>query len=134
MMKLIHQQALYVALFLGAALAVSAGAWAGPGGHGPQRGPDFEALQSELDLSDQQLAELRGIMTEARGSMMALRHAGGAHGQRPSPELREQAEQIHAEADAQIAEVLTADQYERLENLREARRGQHRQAHRGNEL
>lgn len=132
-MKLIHQQALYVVLFLGAAIAVSAGAWAGPGGQGPQRGPDFEALQSELELSDQQVVELREIMTETRASMMALRNAGGAQRQRPSPEMRDQAEQIHAEADARIAAVLTSDQYQQFQDLREARRG-HRPKGRGQEL
>ena len=129
MMKLSHQQALYVVLFLGAAVAMSAGAWAGPGGHGPQRGPDFEALQSELELSDQQVAELQEIMTETRTSMMALRNAGGAQRQRPSPEMRVQAEQIRAEADDRIAAVLTPDQYQQFEALREARRGHRSQGH-----
>ena len=122
-MKLLTQQSLYVALFLAAALALSAGAGAGERPSGP-RGPDAERLAAELGLSDEQTTEIEQILNDARQSHEALRARSGTGG-RPSPELREEAMAIRDEAKARIADVLTPAQLEDWEALRAQRQARH---------
>ena len=122
-MKLLTQQSLYVAIFLAAALALTAGASAGERPGGP-RGPDVDRLAAELDLSDEQTTEIEQILADARQSHEALRASSG-HTGRPSPELREEAMAIREETHARIAEVLTPDQLEEFEVLRAQRQARH---------
>ena len=122
-MKLFTQQSLYVALFLAAALALTAGASAGERQGGP-RGPDAQRLAAELGLSDAQISEVEQILADARQRHEALRARSGKTG-RPSLEVREQAKAIRDDTTARIAEVLTADQLADWEALRAQRQARH---------
>lgn len=124
-MKLLTQQSLFVALFLAAALALTAGASAGERQGGP-RGPDVERLAAELGLSDAQTAEVEQILAAARQRHEALRSsARSSSSGRPSAEQRSEAMAIREDTEARIAEVLTPEQLEDWEALRAERQARH---------
>jgi Spy/CpxP family protein refolding chaperone len=127
-MKLFTQQSFYVAAFLVAALAITAGASAGERQGGP-RGPNVERLAVELDLSEAQTTEIEQIVADARERHEALRSSArsGTSG-RPSPERRAEARALRDETQARIAEVLTPEQLADWEALRAERQARH--AHR----
>jgi Spy/CpxP family protein refolding chaperone len=130
-MKLFTQQSFYVAVFLAAALATTAGASAGERQGGP-RGPNAEHLAAELGLSEAQTVEIEQILDDARERHEALRSsARGSTSGRPSPELRAEAMALRDETQARIAEVLTPDQladWEALRAERQARRSGHQRS------
>ena len=120
-MKLFTQQSFYVAVFLAAAFALTAGASAGERQGGP-RGPDAERLAAGLGLDDAQSAEIEQILDDARQRHEALRSsAGNGASGRPSREQRAEAMAIREETHALIAQVLTPDQLADWEALRAER-------------
>ena len=124
-MRLFTQQSFYVAAFLAAALAITAGASAGERQGGPAA-PNPERLAAELGLSDVQTTEIEQILTDARQRHEALRSSArsGTSG-RPSPEQRAEARALRDETQARIAEVLTPEQLADWEALRAERRARH---------
>lgn len=134
-MKLFTQQSFYVAAFLAAALAITAGASAGERQGGP-RGPNAERLATELGLDDAQTTEIEQILADARERREALRNsARGSTSGHPSSEHRAGARALRDETKARIAEVLTPEQLADWEALRAERQAHHsKRARRGGEL
>lgn len=79
-----------------------------------ERGPAFEEMRRDLDLSDEQAGHVRAILEEARGDYRALRE-----------ETRPRYEQIRRGARERIRTLLTPEQQRRFDERaaeRDARR------------
>lgn len=85
-------------------------------GHDPEK--RIEMLQEKLDLTEQQVTEVRAIFAEQGEKMRALRQS----------EDREGFRALHEETHARLAAVLDDAQREKLEALREEHE-QHRGGH-----
>ncbi len=88
-------------------------------GEGPER--HLARLQEELDLTDDQVTRLRAIFEEQHAKFEALRENAPE-----DPEARHEA--FHAlweETHESVSAVLTEEQRQRLEELRESRDGFH---------
>jgi hypothetical protein len=94
------------------------------GRKGPRPGPDperlFRRLQQQLNLSDDQLAQIRPILDEE----MEKRHgmlsdAEGSHDRRAR---REQMMQLHQATEKRLQAILTPEQLEAFRTLRRERR------------
>ena len=98
----------------------------GRGFHGP---PDpehvLERMTEHLELSDQQVEQVRPILESAQERRRALRDL-------PRDERREAARALHEEVQGELAQVLTDDQQQKLEEHFERRhRRFERRHHRG---
>jgi len=82
-------------------------------------------MDRELNLTDEQKEKLRGILEEARQKGRSLMERSRADGS-GFETVRAQMEELRKETDAQIKEVLRADQYEKWQKMR-----QERERHRG---
>jgi len=82
------------------------------------RRPDgnFERLKEQLDLSDEQLAKLKPILTAEREEIMAKRRELGREAGREA--MREATQAIREKYKAQIDEVLNDEQKAKLKQLR----------------
>lgn len=101
-------------------LGRSHGRFHGPrGGHDPER--HLARLQEELDLTDEQVAELRAIFEDQRAKFEAL------HERAPDdPDARHEAfGELHAEIHERVSAVLTEEQRQRLEELMRSHAGPH---------
>lgn len=84
----------------------------GPGGPG---GPAFGArLAEELKLSEEQKTKVQDAFKQQREKLEALRNA-------PPEERREKARALREEMDKKMKEILTSEQYEKFQKLREER-------------
>ncbi len=90
----------------------------GPGG-GPSPEQAAARIGERLELSDAQQAEVRAILEENLRARDELRRSH-----------RDERDQLRADADARLAEVLSAEQMEELAALREERREERRERRR----
>ena len=98
--------------------------------HKRAQGPDIDHLAVVLDLDDYQKQEVERIMTEHRAAADARREAFRASGERPDRETMEtQREAMRASLNEELATVLSAEQLEKLDALREMRRDRHPRKH-----
>ncbi|HKY59923.1 MAG TPA: hypothetical protein VJP59_02830 [Gemmatimonadota bacterium] len=91
----------------------AAQALTGAQGEGVER--HLAHLREELDLSDEQVTQLRAIFEEKHAEFHALRESG-------DPVAHEELRELWAEARASVNEVLTDEQEARLTELHESRR------------
>ena len=99
---------------------------------GPRRpdGPNIERLAVLLDLDDYQAQEVDRIMSEHRQAAEAKREAHRASGERPDREtIRAEREQMREALRTELATVLSAEQLEKLDVLREMRGDRHPRRH-----
>jgi protein CpxP len=89
-------------------------------GHDPEK--RIEMLQEKLDLTDQQVAEVRAIFAEQGEKLRALKES----------EDREGFRALHEETHERLAAVLDDEQRQKLEALREEHE-QHRGGHKNGE-
>lgn len=80
-------------------------ALADPAGAPPRRGPPVEEIATRLGLNDYQKTEMKRIFEEAHARMETARKAS------------------MEQADAELANVLTAEQLAELKKMRQERRG-----------
>lgn len=105
-------------------------ALAGPGRD--HHGPSFERIAEKLQLDSAQTEQFVTIMNEQRerrrAAGKALRDSGVERG---SEEARAHREAMHAEQRAQLSAVLSAEQLDQLDTLREKHRARkkHRKMH-----
>ncbi|MEJ2298765.1 MAG: hypothetical protein P8X94_09770 [Woeseiaceae bacterium] len=98
-------------------------------------GPDIDSLAILLDLDDYQKQEVERIMTEHRAAAEARREAFRASGERPDPEtIKAQREAMRANLQTELATVLSPEQLEKLDTLREMRRDRHPRKHRRHDV
>jgi hypothetical protein len=95
-------------------------------GHGPgHRGPGSQGgileHADELGLSEEQVAQLQALQEELRTQMHALM-GDRVRGQRPTDEQRAQMDALREAHIAKVQEVLTDEQWEALQELRNERR------------
>jgi protein CpxP len=91
---------------------------------GPERRVEF--LQKQLNLSDDQTAQVKGIFKDGRGKMEALR----SNTTLAPEDRRTQFEALRKDEDARIKGVLTPDQKSKYEEM-EARMREHMRGPRG---
>ena len=99
-----------------------------PGAGGPHRGGSehrVEMLQRELDLTPDQVTQVKAMMASQRAKMEAL-HSNTALSQQ---EMRTQMMALHQEEDANLRALLTPDQVTRY-NAMQARMRAHMQERR----
>ena len=101
-------------------------------GGGPPGDPaaHIDQLIDELDLSADQASQVRPILEEGMNRRRTLFESARGEDGRPDRSkmqaLRPEMEAIRVQTHAQLAEVLTADQMARLEEMRASRRAKHR--------
>jgi Spy/CpxP family protein refolding chaperone len=78
-------------------------------------------LQERLDLTDEQVTELRAIFEEQRAKFQALRESAPEDREARREEFRE----LRAETHERVSEVLTEEQQERLGELVRSHAGSH---------
>lgn len=94
--------------------------WArGEGRGGPRGGRGFERVFDRLDLSDEQKAQVRQILGDARAELDAMRR-----------ESEPRFEEVRRRSDERLRQVLTPEQWQRFQQLKEEMRGR-RRGHRG---
>jgi len=86
-------------------------------GHGHRRGHGIQRMLRELELTDNQQAQVRAIMESARERRQELRGEGR------SAETREAMRTLHQETRQLVLDVLTPEQKAKMEELR----GQHQE-------
>jgi hypothetical protein len=102
-----------------------------PGKEGP-RDPEtviersMGTLTRELELSEEQQAEVRPILVEQAEAMFALRDAGRTEDAEKRHELRNQVREIHKRTGEQLQTVLDQTQMQQYRELMERRREEHR--------
>jgi Spy/CpxP family protein refolding chaperone len=129
---------LLVAVMLGVAIPATAQERGKKGGPHGDPAAHIDQLIDELDLSTDQASQVRPILEESMNQRRAL-FEGARTGQgRPDRSqmqaLRPEMEAIREQTDAQLAEVLTADQMAQLREIRASRQAEHRahrKSHRG---
>ena len=93
----------------------------------------IDQLIDELDLSTDQASQVRPILEESMNQRHALFEGAGADGGRPDRSqmqaMRGEMEAIRDRTDAQLAEILSADQMTRFREFSASRQAEHR-AHR----
>jgi Spy/CpxP family protein refolding chaperone len=129
---------LVLAAMLGVAIPATAqerGKRAGP--HGDPAA-HIDQLIEELDLSADQASQVRPILEESMNQRRALfegAHTGGGRPDRSQMQaLRGEMVALREQTDAQLAEVLTADQMARFGEIKASRQAEHRahrKSHRG---
>jgi Spy/CpxP family protein refolding chaperone len=127
---------LIVATLLTAALAVSAFAedpkakGPPPGGAGgpSQESPEMKALLESFHLTPEQRAKYDAAKAETGKQMRAI-HEGKVSGSLTKDEVLKQALASHKAFNAAVKEILTSEQYEKWEPLREADHHKIAQAH-----
>lgn len=94
----------------------------GPHGHhGHHAEARLEQMQTELDLSEEQVAQLKALKEERHNEMKALRQSG----ERPD---RETMMAKRAEHQAALEQILNPDQLARMKELRQEKRQEMHQA------
>ena len=93
----------------------------GPGRAGGPDGADM--LVHELDLTEEQRAEVDALYAGTRGSLQALRRQAEP-GEEPSEALRSEADRIRQSHQERLAEILTDEQNDELVRLRAERRAE----------
>ena len=86
----------------------------GARGHDP--GKRIEHLREALDLTDEQVAQVRAIFSESEERRRALRESGDREGMRA----------LHEEIHGRMAAVLDETQREKFESLKREHRERHR--------
>jgi len=105
------------------------------GKHGPQGDPaaHIDQLIDDLDLSADQASQVRPILEESMNQRRALfegAHTGEGRPDRSQMQaLRGEMEAIGEQTEAQLAEILTADQMAHFRDIKASRQAEHR-AHR----
>ena len=90
-------------------LLVASAVFAGPPGSG---GASTDRLVQELGLDDAQAAQVREIFAGQRDRMRSLREL-------PESERRAEMQRIRSDVDAQLEGVLSAEQMQKFEALRQ---------------
>ena len=119
-----------LAAFVIFALGVAAGAfalsayraWTRAEGHGRggDRGRGFERMLEGLNLTDEQRTQVRRILDEARAEVEAVRRES-------EPRLRE----VRQRSDERLQQVLTPEQWQQFQKMKEEMRGRRRGRGRG---
>lgn len=117
-----------LALTLVVAAAVASTALAEPPSGPPpgvRGGPPIERLATDLGLDENQKSEVKRILEDQRTRMDAERQQFEASGQRPTrEEMRAKHDAMDAELRQQLSGVLTSEQLEKFDAIREQRRRQ----------
>ncbi len=88
--------------------------------HGPPGGEArLDQLKTELNLSDEQVAQLKALKEAHKAERMELRQSG----ERPDPETMHMKREEHRK---QMEQILTPEQMEQLKQLRKEKRQEHR--------
>lgn len=97
-------------------LLMAVAGFAQPNGRGPrpERGPNFEKLQAELELSDEQVAEWKTLHESQKEKMMVLRDDDALEREAK----RTQMKAMRDEMNEAIKGILTEEQYTKLEAMR----------------
>jgi Spy/CpxP family protein refolding chaperone len=105
--------AVFMLGFLAGALALNAyHVWYGASSN-VSRKERYERVFNQLELTEQQKAETQQIFNETREQLQRLREEG-------EPRVRE----IRADADARLQRILTPEQWQKFQQLRDEMRGQ----------
>lgn len=98
----------------------------------------IDQLIDELDLSADRASQVRPILEESMNQRHALFEGASADGGRPDRSqmqaMRGEMEAIRDRTEAQLTEILTADQMTRFREIRASRQAEHRahrKSHRG---
>ncbi|MEJ2151865.1 MAG: hypothetical protein P8Y29_02670 [Gemmatimonadota bacterium] len=129
---------LLAAVLLGVAIPATAQERGKRGGPPGDPAAHIDQLIEELGLSSDQASQVRPILEESMDQRRALfegARAGRGHPDRSQMQaLRAEMDAIREQTDAQLTEVLTADQMAQLREIRasrQARHRAHRKSHRG---
>lgn len=128
----------YRALVIVASLLAMGTATADDHAQGGKRGPDVDRLATALELDDTQKQEVERIIAEHRAIADAMREEIRASGERPDRAIiQAHREEMRTSFRAELATVLTAEQLDKLDAMREQRREsrptrRHRQDDAGN--
>lgn len=96
-------------------------------GRGMGQGQGEQMLVKQLDLTDEQAAELEALHGSTLGALRALRAQAGREDGEPSPAQLEEASRLRAEHQARVQAILTAEQHSELLRLRAERRAERAQ-------
>jgi Spy/CpxP family protein refolding chaperone len=129
---------LLVTVTLGVAIPATAQERGKRGGPPGDPAAHIDQLIDELDLSADQTSQVRPILEESMNQRRALFEGAGTGQGRPDRSqmqaLRPEMEALREQTDAQLAEVLTADQMAQFREIRASRQAEHRahrKSHRG---
>lgn len=127
MMKKIGKSSLVAAAAAALLVGLAGVAAAQPqGARGDRMEHRLQRLTQELQLSAGQVAQLRTVFQQARQERQAFRNGQGPA--RGTPEAREARRAFHDRMKQRIGQILTADQRQRFQQLRQehgGRRGGH---------
>lgn len=86
------------------------------------RGPNFQAIFDKLDLTDDQKAKVKTVMSDMRDKMTALRDDTSLSREDRQTKMKD----IREAADAKLKTILTPEQYTKFLDLRKQQMGNRR--------